>query len=65
MMSVLRALEKSMDKLFLDTNLLLDVEDGFQLEAALHWGAIHFLTRNVKDFPANSPLIIQTPAAVF
>lgn len=40
---------------------LPDIEDGFQLSAALNWGATHFLTRNLKDFPQTEELIIQTP----
>ncbi|MCC5845594.1 MAG: PIN domain-containing protein [Verrucomicrobia bacterium] len=41
---------------------LPDIEDGFQLEAALKWKATHLLTRNVKDFPLDGSIIIQTPA---
>jgi len=39
-----------------------DIEDGFQLEAALQWEATHLLTRNIKDFPAESRLQILSPA---
>lgn len=42
---------------------LPDMEDGFQLEAALQWKATHLLTRNVKDFPRDSSLQILGPAA--
>ena len=38
-----------------------DVEDGFQLAAALEWKATHLITRNVKDFPAVSGLKILSP----
>ncbi|MCC5849069.1 MAG: PIN domain-containing protein [Verrucomicrobia bacterium] len=41
---------------------LPDIEDGFQLEAALNWQATHLLTRNVKDFPPHPSLVIQSPA---
>lgn len=40
---------------------LPDVEDGFQLEAALQWEASHLLTRNIKDFPADARLQIISP----
>ncbi|MCC5848163.1 MAG: PIN domain-containing protein [Verrucomicrobia bacterium] len=40
---------------------LPDIEDGFQLEAALNWQATHLLTRNVKDFPQHPSLVVQTP----
>ena len=39
-----------------------DIEDGFQLTAALNCQATHLLTRNVKDFPMEASLIIQSPA---
>lgn len=41
---------------------LQDFEDGLQLCAALGWKATHFLTRNLKDFPARKDLKILTPS---
>ena len=65
-----RCLRKFLDIASLNTDTvdaslsrqLPDIEDGFQLEAALNWKATHLLTRNVKDFPLDAPIIIQTPA---
>lgn len=39
-----------------------DIEDSFQLEAALHWNATHLITRNVKDFPSDPPIAVMSPA---
>jgi predicted nucleic acid-binding protein len=39
-----------------------DIEDGFQMEAAVRWGASHLLTRNLKDFPRDERLRIVSPA---
>ena len=44
------------------TQRLPDLEDGFQLAAAQAWEATHLLTRNQKDFPSDSPLVVQHPA---
>jgi hypothetical protein len=55
----------SLDGLVVDAALrreLSDLEDGLQLESALAWGATHLITRNVKDFPPNSPIVVTTPA---
>jgi hypothetical protein len=41
---------------------LHDVEDGFQLAAAVHWKATHLITRNVKDFPLDTPVKVLTPS---
>jgi predicted nucleic acid-binding protein len=41
---------------------LEDLEDGFQLEAAIEWGATHLLTRNVQDFPSDAPIRILSPS---
>lgn len=38
-----------------------DIEDGFQLEAALPWGATHLITRNTGDFPRDTALRIRSP----
>jgi hypothetical protein len=43
------------------TRGLPDLEDGFQLASALAWGATHLITRNLKDFPTDSDLLIQSP----
>ena len=40
---------------------LSDLEDTFQFQAALRWGATHLLTRNVNDFPKKSSLLVLTP----
>jgi hypothetical protein len=40
---------------------LHDIEDGFQLAAAIHWNATHLITRNGKDFPKNTGVKVQTP----
>ena len=42
---------------------LPDIEDGFQLEAAIHWQATHLITRNVKDFAAEVPIRILEPSS--
>lgn len=39
-----------------------DLEDGFQLEAAINWGATHLLTRNVEDFPSGAPIQVLSPS---
>jgi hypothetical protein len=39
-----------------------DIEDGFQLEAAIHWQATHLITRNLKDFAGDFPLQILQPS---
>jgi predicted nucleic acid-binding protein len=41
---------------------LPDIEDAFQLASAIAWGASHLLTRNLKDFSSDCPLVIQHPA---
>ncbi|HSP43100.1 MAG TPA: PIN domain-containing protein [Luteolibacter sp.] len=41
---------------------LPDIEDGFQLESAVHWQASHLITRNTKDFPSDRPLAVVSPA---
>lgn len=41
---------------------LPDVEDGFQLEAAIRWKATHLVTRNVRDFPSDVPVNVLSPA---
>lgn len=43
-------------------NRLADIEDGFQLQAAIAWEATHLLTRNVRDFPADGVLKVESPA---
>ena len=40
---------------------LEDLEDGFQLEAAIKWRATHLLTRNVQDFPSDAPIRVLSP----
>ena len=45
------------------TRGLPDIEDGFQLEAALRWRASHLITRNTKDFPGESQIQIISPEA--
>lgn len=40
---------------------LPDIEDGFQMEAAVRWGATHLLTRNLKDFPPDERMQIVSP----
>ncbi len=39
-----------------------DFEDGLQYESALAWGATHFLTRNVSDFPKTRKLPVFSPS---
>lgn len=41
---------------------LPDIEDGFQLEAAIHWQATHLITRNPKDFVGDFPVRILQPS---
>lgn len=43
-------------------NRLPDIEDGFQYQAAIAWGATHLLSRNVKDFPSDGLLKVESPA---
>lgn len=55
----------SLDRVVVDaalTKQLPDLEDGLQLESALAWGATHFITRNVKDFPSSPSVVVLTPA---
>lgn len=55
----------SMDGTTVDSALelgLADIEDSFQLAAALQWKATHLLTRNTKDFPKDATLQILTPS---
>jgi len=40
---------------------IIDLEDSFQYQAALKWGATHLITRNVKDFPQSGKLTILSP----
>lgn len=56
----------SVDQAVVEASLhrqLADIEDGFQLEAALQWNATHLLTRNVKDFPSDAAIRILPPSA--
>lgn len=41
---------------------LPDMEDGFQLEAALSWRATHLITRNERHFPSAPGLLVMSPA---
>jgi len=54
-----------MDRLFFDTNVLLDVLEErapWFPESAINWQASHLITRNTKDFPSEHPLVIISPA---